>query len=64
MIDLGGKKFVTVREFKGKVLIDVREYYQKDGQWLPGKKGISMSKEQYNTLKSVLDEVDAKVAEM
>jgi hypothetical protein len=29
---------VTLSEFKGKQLVNVREYYQKDDEWLPGKK--------------------------
>lgn len=34
---------VTVSEFKGKKMISVREYYEKDGTWLPGKKVSSSS---------------------
>lgn len=44
---LGNKKFVDVREFKGKILIDIREYYEKNGEMLPGKKGISLNTEQW-----------------
>ena len=29
---------VTVSTFRGKTLVNVREYYEKDGQELPGKK--------------------------
>ena len=29
---------VTVSSFRGKTLVNVREYYEKDGQELPGKK--------------------------
>ena len=29
---------VTVSEFKGKSMVNIREYYQNDGEWLPGKK--------------------------
>lgn len=29
---------VTVSEFRGKTMVSVREYYEKDGQELPGKK--------------------------
>lgn len=32
-------KFVTVREFRNKPYIDIREFYEKDGDFLPGKKG-------------------------
>lgn len=29
---------VTVSSFRGKTMVNVREYYEKDGQELPGKK--------------------------
>ena len=29
---------VTISDFKGKKLVNIREYYQKDSDWLPGKK--------------------------
>lgn len=35
---MSGKRRVGVQEFKGKVMVNVREYYEKDGQMLPGKK--------------------------
>lgn len=64
MIPLGKNKFVTVREFRGKTLIDIREYFEKDGQLLPGKKGISLSREQYTDLKKMLSEIDEKINAM
>ena len=39
---LSAKRFVNVREFRGKVLIDIREYYTDDaGELKPGKRGKS-----------------------
>lgn len=53
--DLGTeKKKATVRKFKNMKLVDIREYYQKDkeGPWLPGSKGISLTQEQWAALVS------------
>ena len=36
---IGNKRKVSVREFKGRLLVDIREFYEKDGEWMPGKKG-------------------------
>ena len=39
-IQLSAKRFVDVRTFNGKVLVDIREYYTDDsGERKPGKKG-------------------------
>ena len=32
---------VTISQFKGKTMVGIREYYEKDSQWLPGKKVLS-----------------------
>ena len=56
---LSNKRKVVVREFRGKALIDIREYYTKDGGELaPGRKGISLTVEQYQKLKSHMEGID------
>lgn len=37
-IDLGGRKYATVRAYKGYTMVDIREFYEKEGLELPGKK--------------------------
>eukprot|EP00752_Nemacystus_decipiens_P009908 g8840.t1 len=63
-IELGKNKFVDVRKFKDKVLVDIREYYEKDGEMRPGKKGIALTGEQWEELKRNMDDIHAKVEEL
>ncbi|KAK0212660.1 transcriptional Coactivator p15-domain-containing protein [Desarmillaria ectypa] len=57
-IDLGKKKRATVRSFKGMPLLDIREFYGQEGDEKPGKKGISLSLEQWKSLKNGVDIID------
>lgn len=36
--NISGLRRVTISEFRGKSMVNIREYYEKDGQELPGKK--------------------------
>lgn len=58
---LDKNRLVRVRTFKGKAYIDIREYYQKDGAMLPGKKGISLSPEQWRKLLENVDGINKAV---
>ncbi|XP_019406243.1 PREDICTED: activated RNA polymerase II transcriptional coactivator p15-like [Crocodylus porosus] len=62
MFQIGKMRYVRVSCFKGKVLVDIREFYiDKEGDTKPGRKGISLSAEQWNQLKEIIPEIDAAV---
>ncbi|XP_076857190.1 SUB1 regulator of transcription b [Brachyhypopomus gauderio] len=59
MFQIGKMRYVSVRDFKGKVLIDIREYWMdQSGDMKPGKKGISLNPEQWNQLKEQMSDID------
>ncbi|KAF1848652.1 PC4-domain-containing protein [Cucurbitaria berberidis CBS 394.84] len=50
-LNASGKRRVTVSEYNKKTLVNIREYWVSDsGELKPGKKGISLTVDQYNTL--------------
>lgn len=61
--ELSGHRKVSVRTFKGKVYVDIREFYTKDGKDLPGKKGISLSLDQWEVLRDNMGAIDKAVKE-
>ncbi|KTF95921.1 hypothetical protein cypCar_00027372 [Cyprinus carpio] len=62
MFQIGKLRYVSVRDFKGKVLIDIREYWMDQaGEMKPGKKGISLNPEQWNQLKEQMSDIDDAV---
>ncbi|XP_016149872.1 activated RNA polymerase II transcriptional coactivator p15-like [Sinocyclocheilus rhinocerous] len=59
LFQIGKLRYVSVRDFKGKVLIDIREYWMDQaGEMKPGKKGISLNPEQWNQLKEQMSDID------
>ncbi|KAK3174828.1 hypothetical protein OEA41_002074 [Lepraria neglecta] len=60
--ELSGKRRVGIQEFGGRKLINIREYYEKDGQMLPTKKGISLPIDQFNALIELLPQIETNLA--
>ncbi|KAJ4715227.1 RNA polymerase II transcriptional coactivator [Melia azedarach] len=56
--EISKNRRVSVRNWQGKVWIDIREFYVKDGKQFPGKKGISLSVDQWNVLRNHVEEID------
>uniref|UniRef100_A0A8C0HLU9 Activated RNA polymerase II transcriptional coactivator p15 n=1 Tax=Buteo japonicus TaxID=224669 RepID=A0A8C0HLU9_9AVES len=64
-LQIGKMRYVRVSCFKGKVLVDIREFYaDKEGDMKPGRKGIALSAEQWNQLKEIVPEIDAAVKKL
>ncbi|KAK9465300.1 transcriptional Coactivator p15-domain-containing protein [Lipomyces arxii] len=68
-IDIGKNKHVCVRKFNGVALVDIREFYSKenaDGEdvWLPGKKGISLSTEVWESLVQNIESINKAVSSL
>ena len=54
-----------MRKFKGNVLVDIREFWPTPGgEWAPGKKGISLTLENWNKIKKYMDDIDSAIVNM
>ena len=58
---LDQKRRVTVHKFKNQLKVDIREYYEDQGEMKPGKKGISLSIDNWNKLKNFIDNIDEAI---
>ncbi|KAI9373134.1 transcriptional Coactivator p15-domain-containing protein [Aspergillus egyptiacus] len=54
---------VTISSFRGKIMVNIREYYEKEGEELPGKKGISLPVDQFSTLLTLLPDIETALQE-
>lgn len=64
-LELSPKRYVCVRTFKGKIMVDIREYWEdSDGELKPGKKGIALSMDQWEKLKGFVTDIDKKIREI
>ncbi|KAH7685303.1 ssDNA-binding transcriptional regulator domain-containing protein [Dioscorea alata] len=61
--EIGKNRRVSVRSWQGRVVVDIREFYVKDGKTLPGRKGISLPMDQWKILRDHINEIDKLVKE-
>lgn len=59
---LSNNRYLTISEFKNKVRVDIREYYfDSTGERKPGKKGISLSLEEWNKITENMDQIEQSI---
>ncbi|KAF9616407.1 hypothetical protein IFM89_029661 [Coptis chinensis] len=58
---LSNKRRVTIQDFRGKTLVSIREYYEKDGKQLPSSKGISLTAEQWSTFRKAVPTIEESI---
>jgi len=60
---LGNMRWAKVQQWKGQAYVNIREYYidKKSMETKPGKKGTSLSVEQYQKLKEIIPEIDSNL---
>lgn len=61
LLPLLRRRSVRINVFKGTAMVDIREMYEKDGEELPGKKGISLNTEQWTALMRGLSKLNAAI---
>lgn len=62
---IGKMRYLSVQGFKGKVLMDIREYWMDpDGEMKPGRKDISLNPEQWSQLKEQISVIDDAVQKL
>eukprot|EP00752_Nemacystus_decipiens_P012905 g11423.t1 len=58
-------KQADVRSFKGRTLVDIRQYFKGDnGATIPTKKGLSLTIPQWRRLQEAMGDIDSKIQEM
>ncbi|KAG9448242.1 hypothetical protein H6P81_014370 [Aristolochia fimbriata] len=61
---LSNKRRVTIQDFRGKTLVSIREYYEKDGKQLPSSKGISLTTEQWKAFSKAVPAIEEAIEKL
>jgi hypothetical protein len=49
---------VTIKKFRGKVMVDIREFYDSNGQDMPTKKGVCLTLEAWEHLARTTKQIE------
>ena len=62
-VPLRADRHVVVQSFRDRVYVNIREFYRHDvtKKWLPGKKGINLTMEDWNALMEASSKIDEAV---
>ncbi|KAF8507741.1 RNA polymerase II transcriptional coactivator [Gautieria morchelliformis] len=60
-IELSPSRRVSVRMYKGVKLVDLRQFYGRDGEKKPGKKGIALTVDQWKCLRRSVRDIDTMI---
>lgn len=55
---LDSRKRVVVQKFKGRALVNIREFFDDNGEMKPTKKGIALNADNWKKLKSFVEQID------
>lgn len=59
--ELSKTRRVTLRQWKGKALVDIREFWGEPSNLKPGKKGISLTAEQWRQLAKIAPAISRRL---
>ncbi|KLU88437.1 hypothetical protein MAPG_07423 [Magnaporthiopsis poae ATCC 64411] len=62
--EISAKRRVGIAKFNKMVLVNIREYYDQGGELKPGKKGISLTLDQYQALLKNAPAINAELRKM
>lgn len=58
---LSSKRKVSISLYAGKTMVSIREFYSKGGRDLPGKKGITLTTDQWEKLFHAAKEIETSL---
>lgn len=61
---MDSKKRITVHKFKGQLKVDIREFYEDNGEMKPGKKGITLNMDNWKKFKGFIAYIDETIDDM